>query len=40
MTITDDLVVRANASAIGANLYDEAASPEVKKVLDNFCSRM
>jgi hypothetical protein len=40
MTITDDLIVRANASANGANLYDEVASPDVKEVLDNFCSRM
>jgi hypothetical protein len=40
MTVTDDLIVRANASANGANLYDEITSPDVKEVLDKFCSRM
>jgi hypothetical protein len=40
MTVTEDLIIRANASANGVNLYDEVTSPEVRDVLDGFCSRM
>lgn len=40
MTVTEDLIIRANASANGVNLYDEVTSPEVRDVLDGFCDRM
>jgi hypothetical protein len=40
MTITEDLIIRANASENGVNLYDEVTSPAVREVLDGFCTRM